>query len=235
MDGDVVAWYEGDGLGHSSVYCLTGSDPTVHVVPVARPDTTTADADVRAESPSVKDGRIAYTLSGWWGDDPGQRRAVVDVYDTRTGRTALGTPARAVWTSPPVATSSGVYWLADQDVYDQGQAALRRTGLDASGTADVIPENSPAAVVGAWDLTASATAVTVTVDPPWDAPRDKPYTETRLYQYSVTGEALGRVSCGAGRQTDAAAESGNRVVWLDTTTTTSFDLVTRARPAGACS
>ncbi|MEU0182081.1 M4 family metallopeptidase, partial [Streptomyces sp. NPDC006207] len=230
MDGDTVAWYENDDQAHTTLRYLKGSDPAPRTVPLNRPDATAGDADVRAESPSVKDGRIAYTVSGWWGDDPGHRRAVVDVYDTRTGRTALGTPGRAVWTSPPVATSSGVYWLADEDPFDEGQSALRRSGLDATGTTDVIPATS-SATIGAWTLTASDTAVTLTVDPM--APTGLPYLDTKLYQYTSEGAPLGRVSCAPGRQTHAVAATGGRVLWLDTTTT-SFDLVTRNRPAGEC-
>ncbi|MFD8075086.1 M4 family metallopeptidase, partial [Streptomyces sp. NPDC059718] len=230
MDGDTVAWYENDDQGRTTLRYLKDSDPAPRTVPLNRPDATAGDADVRAESPSVKDGRIAYTVSGWWGDDPGHRRAVVDVYDTRTGRTALGTPGRAVWTSPPVATSSGVYWLADEDPFDEGQSALRRSGLDATGTTDVIPATS-SATIGAWTLTASDTAVTLTVDPM--SPTGLPYLDTKLYQYTAKGAPLGRVSCSPGRQTHAVAATGGRVLWLDTTTT-SFDLVTRDRPAGEC-
>ncbi|WP_326579773.1 M4 family metallopeptidase [Actinacidiphila glaucinigra] len=230
MDGGTVAWSENDGQGHANLRYIEGSDPAPRTVPLNRPDATADDADVRAESPSVHDGRIAYTVSGWWGDDPGHRRAVVDVFDTRTGRTALGTPGRAVWTSRPVATSSGVYWLADEDPFDEGQSAVRRSGLDGSGTTDVIPATS-SATIGAWALTASDTAVTLTVDPP--APTGLPYLATQLRQYSSKGAPLGRVSCAPGRQTYAVAAGGGRVLWLDTTTT-SFDLVTRSRPAGDC-
>ncbi|MFF7215041.1 M4 family metallopeptidase, partial [Streptomyces sp. NPDC008238] len=230
MDGDTVAWYENGDEGRTTLRYLQGSDPVPHTVPLHRPDATTAGADVRAEFPSVKDGRIAYTVSGWWGDDPDHRRAAVDVFDTRTGRTSLGTPSRAVWTSRPVATGSGVYWLADADPYDAGQPALRRSGLDGSGTKDVIPETSTAAL-GAWTLTASDTAVTLTVDPL--SPTDLPYLDTRLVQFTSKGAPLGRVSCAPGRQTYAVAATGGRVLWLDTTTT-SFDLVTRSRPAGDC-
>ncbi|MEU4094305.1 M4 family metallopeptidase, partial [Streptomyces sp. NPDC026673] len=230
IDGGIVAWYENDNEGRTSVRYLKGTDAAPRTVPLNRPDAAAGDAYVRAESPSVKDGRIAYTVSGWWGDDPDHRRTVVDVYDTRTGRTGLGTPGRAVWSSRPVATSSGVYLLVDEDPFDQGQTALRRSGLDGSGGTDVIPATS-AATLGAWTLTASDTAVTLTVDP--ISPTGTPYLDTKLYQYTSKGAALGRVSCGRGRQTHAVAGTGNRVLWLDTTTT-SFDLVTRTRPAGHC-
>ncbi|MDX3239976.1 M4 family metallopeptidase, partial [Streptomyces sp. ME03-5709C] len=230
MDGDTVAWYENENEGRTTLRYLKGSDPTPRTIPQNRPDVTSDSDFVRVESPSVKDGRIAYMVSGWWGDDPDQSRAVVDVYDTRTGRTAFGTPSRTVGFSKPVATASGVYWLADTNVYDEGQVALRRSDLDASHVEDVIPETS-SALIGVSDLTASDTAVTVTISPL--TVTDTPYLNTKLYQFTSEGAPLGRVSCGAGRQTFAVAGTGNRVLWLDTTTT-SFDLVTRSRPAGDC-
>ncbi|WP_431949915.1 M4 family metallopeptidase, partial [Actinacidiphila sp. bgisy167] len=230
MDGDTVAWYENEDEGRTSLRYLKGSDPTPHTIPQNRPDVAAVTDFARAESPSVKDGRIAYMVSGWWGDDNQQSRAVVDVYDTRTGTTSFGTPIRTVGFSKPVATASGVYWLADSNVYDEGQAALRRSDLDGSHVEDVIPETS-SALLGVSDLTASDTAVTVEVSPL--ARTDVPYLNTKQYQFTSKGTPLGRVSCGAGRQTFAVAGTGNRVLWLDTTTT-SFDLVTRARPAGDC-
>ncbi|MFI5753642.1 M4 family metallopeptidase [Streptomyces sp. NPDC051569] len=224
VDGDTVAWSEAGETGLQRVYYLKGTATSPRTVPVSK------DYD-GAQAPSVKDGRIAYNHSGLFGDAYG---VVVEIYTIKTGRTAqLGTPAQAEWISTPVATASGVYWLVDSDWTDDDFTTLRRAGLDGSGVTDLIPESAPNAVRG-WGVTASETVITLTVYPSYYAvPASYNDTLAKLHQFTAKGAPIGRVSCARGQQSGAAADTGNRVVWIDTTTTDT-DLVTRGRPAGSC-
>ncbi|MGI5248145.1 M4 family metallopeptidase [Actinacidiphila glaucinigra] len=225
VDGDTVAWSRRDeATSLQRVLYLKGGDTTPREVPVGRDYNQTAE-------PAVKDGRIAYIHDGMF---DGTYGIVVEVFDTRTGRTtALGTPSQPEWISTPVITAAGVYWLIDTDYTDDAFTTLRRASLDGSAVTDVITENGPHPV-RAYGLTASDTAVTLTLYSSFSQVFDD-YNDSlaKLWQFTPQGAPLGRVSCSKGQQSNAAAGAGSRVLWMDTTTTDT-DLVTRARPAGTC-
>ncbi|MCX4458277.1 M4 family metallopeptidase [Streptomyces sp. NBC_01340] len=225
LDGDTVAWSARDGqTGLQRVSYLKGSRTTPQLVPLGR------DYN-EALMPAVKDGRIAYVHEGLF---DGSYGVVVEVYDIRSGKTtALGVPSEPEWISAPVVTASGVYWLLDTDYADDDFTTLRRADLDGSGLTDLIPEKGPSPV-RAYGLAATDTAITLTEYASYSQVFDD-YNDylAKLYQYTPQGAPLGRVSCSVGQQSNAAADTGNRVLWMDTSTTDT-DLVIRNRPAGTC-
>ncbi|MGW0082143.1 M4 family metallopeptidase [Streptomyces sp. NPDC003393] len=228
VDGDTVAWSHRDpASGLLRVYYLKGDATTPQQVPM--------DRDYNQSSrPAVRNGRIAYIHDGLI---DGKYGVQVEMYDIAAGTTTvLGTPSQPEWISNPVMTSSDVYWLIDTDYTDQDQTTLRRArleGPDAPVVSDVIPEKSDLATP-AYGLAATDTAVTLTVYPSWGQVFDDPNDSlSKLYQFTPDGAPLGRVSCGVGQQSNAAADTGSRVLWMDTTTTDT-DLVTRNHPAGTC-
>ncbi|MFC4886019.1 helix-turn-helix domain-containing protein [Streptomyces beijiangensis] len=109
--------------------------------------------------------------------------------------------------------------------------AVRRANYDGSKLVDLTP-GSGAGARYAYDLTLSDTSATVTAQEPDTAWRNE--TLSKLWQVPAdgTGSAV-RVSCNRGEQLFAAADGGQRVVWVDGTTGWT-DLVTRERPAGQC-
>ncbi|MFE7842565.1 hypothetical protein ACFU53_42835 [Streptomyces sp. NPDC057474] len=95
---------------------------------------------------------------------------------------------------------------------------------------DLSPETGPNAL-DVFDVTASEDTVTAgarTGDP---AIRNE--SLAKLWQFSGDDGLRSRVSCNRGEQLSAAAASGTRVVWLDSTTGISH-VVTRGRPTGRC-
>lgn len=228
VDGGTAAWsYRDPASGLLRVYYLKGGATVPQQVPMARDHN-------QASQPVVKNGRIAYIQDGLFDGAYGVR---FEMYDIASGKTtALGTPSQPEWLSNPVMTSSDVYWLIDTDYTDQDQTTLRRAQLDGSDGAvvtDVIPEKSDRATP-AYGLTATDSAVTLTVYPAWGQVFDDPNDSlAKLYQFTPDGAPLGRVSCSVGQQSNAAADTGRRVLWMDTTTTDT-DLVTRNHPAGTC-
>ncbi|MGW3244136.1 M4 family metallopeptidase [Streptomyces sp. NPDC001070] len=225
VDGDTVAWSRRDeATSLQRVLYLKGGDTTPRQVPLGR------DYN-QAVEPAVKDGRIAYIHDGMF---DGTYGVAVEVFDTGTGKTTtLGAPSQPEWISTPVITAAGVYWLIDTDYTDDDFTTLRRASLDGSAVTDLIAEKGPRPV-RAFGLTASDTAVTLTVYASFSQVFDD-YNDSlaKLWQFTPQGTPLGRVSCSKGQQSNAAAGTGSRVLWMDTTTTDT-DLVTRARPAGTC-
>ncbi|CAG6392157.1 Zn-dependent metalloprotease [Actinacidiphila cocklensis] len=225
VEGDTVAWSRRNAqTGLQQVLYLKAGGATPQVVPLGR------DYN-EALMPALKDGRIAYVHQGLF---DGQYGAVVEVYDIASGTTTdLGAPSSPEWISTPVATSTGVYWLIDTDYTDDDFTTLRRADFDGSHVTDLIPEKGPNPV-RAYGLAATDTEVTLTVYPSFSQVFDN-YNDTlaKLYQFTPQGAPLGRVSCSVGQQSNAAADTGSRVLWMDTTTTDT-DLVTRDRPAGTC-
>lgn len=220
-----MAWSRRDEeTGLQRVSYLTSGSTTPQVVPLGR------DYN-QAVKPAVKDGRIAYIHDGMF---DGAYGVAVEVYDIATGTTTpLGAPSSPEWISAPVVTASGVYWLIDTDYTDDDFTTLRRADVDGSGVTDLIAEKG-SNPVRAFGLTASDTAVTLTVYASYSQVFDD-YNDSlaKLKQFTPKGAPLGRVSCSHGQQSNAAADTGSRVLWMDTTTTDT-DLVTRDHPAGKC-
>ncbi|MEV6194532.1 M4 family metallopeptidase [Streptomyces sp. NPDC051920] len=179
---------------------------------------------------SVRDGRIAYAKM--WPESDGYKLGV-EVLDTATGKTTLMPVDKSTTAGvgQTALTDDGVTWIEDDDITDSGQAAVRRAALDGSGPATLTPESGDGSLY-AYSLTASDDAVTVTTLPPATTWAND--TLPKLYQVASdgTGEAQ-RVSCDRGDQVYAAADSGQRVLWLDGTTGYT-NLVKRDRPAGRC-
>jgi len=228
IDGGTVAWsFRDPASGLQRVSYLKDGATVPQQVPMARDHN-------QASQPALKNGRIAYIEDGLFDGTYGVR---IQMYNIANGTTtALGAPSQPEWISTPVMTSSDVYWLIDTDYTDQDQTTLRRAhlgGPDGAVVTDVIPEKSNRATP-AYGLTASDSAVTLTVYPSWGQVFDDPNDSlAKLYQYTPDGSPLGRVSCSVGQQSNAVAGTGSRVLWMDTTTTDT-DLVTRNQPAGTC-
>ncbi|MFB7334263.1 M4 family metallopeptidase [Streptomyces adustus] len=179
---------------------------------------------------SVRDGKIAYAKM--WPESDGYKLGV-EVLDTATGKTTLMPVDKSttVGIGQTALTDDGVTWIEDDDATDSGQAAVQRAALDGSGPVTLTPESGTGSLY-AYSLTASDDAVTVTTLPPatWWANDTLP----KLYQVASDGKGgAQRVSCNRGDQVYAAADSGQRVLWLDGTTGYT-NLVKRDRPAGSC-
>lgn len=102
---------------------------------------------------------------------------------------------------------------------------------DGSKPLDLTPESGDGAL-HAFDLTVSDTSATVTAQVPDTVLRNESLAKLWQVPTDGTGPAV-RVSCNRGEQLYAAADGGQRVVWIDGTTGYT-DLVTRERPAGRC-
>ncbi|OAR24776.1 metalloprotease [Streptomyces sp. ERV7] len=178
--------------------------------------------------PSLKNGKIAYAKLY-----PGESdyKLGVETYDLATGKAGLtqqlGEPQGIGQTG---ITGKNVFWLADENLADQGQLAVRRSTLEGTGTVDISAESGPGALI-AFDLTASDDAVTVNTLLPDTQYRNE--TLPKLWQLSADGTRKERLSCNRGEQLYPSAAGGRQVVWLDGTTGWT-DLVTRERPAGTC-
>ncbi|MEV0010159.1 M4 family metallopeptidase [Streptomyces sp. NPDC051840] len=180
--------------------------------------------------PSVRDGKIAYAKM--WPEN-GVFKLGVEVFDTATGtktlmpvdkNTAMGIGQTAI-------TDDGVYWVLDQDMTDNYKAAVERAAVDGSDHITVLPEAGEGSVY-AYSVTASDDAVTVTSLPGATSYANE--TLPKLYQTAPDGKGgPHRVSCNRGDQVFAAADTGQRVLWLDGTTGFT-NLVKRDRPAGKC-
>ncbi|MFJ6996306.1 M4 family metallopeptidase [Streptomyces sp. NPDC003090] len=213
----------GDGR---HVGLLRPGDPRPAYVDGARTDTLTG-------LPSIGHGRVAYAKLYPAGDGD---RLGVEILDLATGKAVLaeqhGEPQSLGGTG---INATHVFWLNDENLDDEGQTTIRRTGHDGTGTYDISSEYKPGALI-AGDLTVSDTAVTVSAAP---APAgdgsgalanaDLP----KIWQLAADGSRVQRMSCDRGMQLSPAADSGTRVVWLDGTSGWT-NLVTRARPAGKC-
>ncbi|MFF8384543.1 M4 family metallopeptidase [Streptomyces kanasensis] len=203
---------------------LRAGDPRPTYVDGARDDTLTG-------LPSVGHGRIAYAKL--YPADGGHRLGV-EILDLGTGRTVLaeqlGEPQSLGRTG---VNATHVFWLNDENLDDDGQSTIRRTGHDGTGTYDISSEYKPGALVAS-DLTVSDTAVTVSATPVGDGSQALDNAALpKVWQLTTDGSRTQRVSCNRGMQLSPAADTGTRVVWLDGTTGWT-DLVTRARPAGRC-
>ncbi|CAL9528457.1 M4 family metallopeptidase [Streptomyces sp. enrichment culture] len=222
----------GDGR-HVGV--LRPGDPRPAYVDGARPDTLTG-------LPSIGHGRVAYAKLYPAGDTDGGAdgdRLGVEILDLATGKAVLaeqhGEPQSVGRTG---VNATHVFWLNDENLDDEGQTTIRRTGHDGTGTYDISSEYKPGALV-ATELTVSDTAVTVngtlpgtgdgTGGPGGLANADLP----KVWQLATDGSRVQRMSCDRGMQVSPVADSGTRVVWLDGTSGWT-NLVTRARPAGKC-
>ncbi|MGW8564946.1 M4 family metallopeptidase [Isoptericola sp. NPDC055881] len=196
-------------------------------------ETGLVDSGTPAQStalPSVKDGKIAYVKLWYAADGP---RLGVEVFDTVAGTKTLMPMdyATVMGVGQTALTDDGVVWIEDDDITDAGQAAVRTASFDGTHPVTLIPE-TPASTLYPYSLTASGTAVTITSIPQatWWANETLP----KLYQVAVDGKkAPQRMSCSRGEQLLAAADEGQRVLWLDGTTSHT-NLVKRDRPVGTC-
>lgn len=220
IDGDIVVFEETDPYGrrHAGyVNIKTGRQAYV-------------DGGSYSKSsalPSVKGTTLAYGKV--WPDASGYHLGI-ETLDLTTGRTTLMPgidQAQAIGGTGVDGTH--VLWLADDDA--DGTLAVRRANYDGSKLIDLTPESGDGALYAS-ALTVSDTSATVTAQVPDTVWRNE--TLAKLWQVPTdgTGPAV-RVSCNRGEQLYAAADGGQRVVWIDGTTGYT-DLVTRERPAGRC-
>jgi hypothetical protein len=224
VDGDLVAYQVTDpttGYQHVGYFEMsTGKQALVD--PGTPPFMTVL--------PSVRDGKVAYA-SLWPGADGYQLG--VEVLDVAKGTKQLMPidPDTVGAVGQTAITDDGVFWIQDDDVTDEGQAAVVRAGYDGSNRTTVTPETGKKALP-VYSLTASDDAVTVTSVP--FATTWANETMPKLYQVSPDGtKAAKRMSCNRGEQIFATADTGKRVLWLDGTRGFT-DLVTRTKPAGQC-
>ncbi|WP_398859073.1 M4 family metallopeptidase [Streptomyces chengmaiensis] len=178
--------------------------------------------------PSIKNGKIAYAKLY---PEGGDYKLGVEILDPKTGNKILAEQLEDPWTLGQTGlNSTHAFWLTDENVQDDGQMSIRRSGVDGTGAMDISPERKPHALFPD-DLTVSETAVTVSSTTPgleWSNE-----ALSKLWQLTTDGSRQERVSCNRGEQLSPAAVSGRQVVWLDGTTGWT-DLVTRERPAGRC-
>lgn len=184
--------------------------------------------DILTALPAIKNGKLAYAKLY---PTPEDYKLGVEIFDLKTGKAALAQQLG----DPQVLGQTGInathaFWLVDEDLKDQGQMAVRRSGLDGKGTFDISAEAGANALMPL-DLTASDTAVTVNSALPDTALRNE--SLPKLWQLTTDGSRQERVSCNRGEQLSPAAVSGRQVIWIDGTTGWT-DLVTRERPAGLC-
>lgn len=180
--------------------------------------------------PSVKDGKIAYAKL--WAESDGYKLGV-EVFDTATKATKLMPVDKdtAMGIGQTTISDDGVFWVLDQDLTDNYKAAVERSALDGSDHITVLPEAGEDSVY-AYSLTSSDDALTVVSLPPATAYANDQLP--KLYQTAPDGKGgPRRVSCNRGDQVFPAADTGQRVLWLDGTTGYT-DLVKRDRPAGSC-
>ncbi|HET6358123.1 M4 family metallopeptidase [Streptomyces sp.] len=178
--------------------------------------------------PAIKNGRLAYAKLY---PTPEDYKLGVEVLDLKTGKATLAEQLG----EPQILGQTGInathaFWLVDENLNDQGQMGIRRSGLDGKDTVDISSEYKPAALMP-FDLTASDEAVTVNSALPDTALRNE--SLPKLWQLTTDGSRQERVSCNRGEQISPAAVTGRQVVWIDGTTGWT-DLVTRERPAGLC-
>ncbi|MFD7862735.1 M4 family metallopeptidase [Streptomyces sp. NPDC059783] len=180
--------------------------------------------------PSVKDGKIAYVKLA--PDANGDPVLGVDVFDAATHTTtSMPVDPEVMGVGQTAITDDGVFWIEDDDVTDDGQAAVRRANLDGTNPITVTPEAGEGSLY-AYSLSASDDAVNVSTILPatWWA------NDTMMKLYQVAPDGKGgpqRVSCNRGEQAYGDSDEGQRVVWLDGTTGYT-NLVKRDRPAGKC-
>lgn len=180
--------------------------------------------------PSIKDGKISYVALT--PDTNGDATLDVRVFDGVTGKTTkMPVSDKAMGIGQTAITDDGVFWIEDDDITDDGQAAVRRANLDGSNPVTVTPEAGEGSLY-AYSLTATDDAVNVSTVMPatWWA------NDTMMKLYQVAPDGKGgpqRVSCNRGEQALASADEGTRVLWLDGTTGYT-NLVKRDRPAGNC-
>ncbi len=220
VEGDTVAFEHHNHGGRRGVTYLSLKDPAGKV-------SVGGGTYRRASFPSLSDGRVVY-------QDYRRVRASYE-YSTRTIDVATGEDTllhRSESTTslgPTAVNGRYAYWLANE-VRDDGRTLLRRSALDGSGVVDLSPESGPNSL-NVFDVTASEDTVTAgarTGDP---AIRNE--SLAKLWQFDGDTGRRARVSCNRGEQLSAAAATGTRVIWLDSTTGISH-VVTRARPAGRC-
>ncbi|QNS08654.1 M4 family metallopeptidase [Streptomyces xanthii] len=180
--------------------------------------------------PSVKGGKIAFAAVT--PDANGNAVLGINVFDAAAGTTTAMPVSDSVQSVGQTAiTDDGVFWIEDTDLTDGGKAMVRRAGLDGTNPVTVVPESGSGSLY-AYTLTASDDAVTVTQLLPATSWANE--TLPKLYQVAPDGEGgPKRVSCNRGDQAYAAADTGQRVLWLDGTTG-STDLVKRDKPVGKC-
>ncbi|MYW67526.1 M4 family peptidase [Streptomyces sp. SID8379] len=226
VDGDYVAYTAfNPQFGVTNVRYVNMKTGAVGLVDGGRPYNVSG-------LPSVKDGKIAYAKLA--PDANGDYALGVEVFDGATGtKTAMpvADAANTVSIGQTAITDDGVFWIEDNDATDTGKAAVRRADLDGSHPVTLTQEAGDDSLY-AYSLTASDDAVTVTTLPPATSWANE--TLPKLVQLAPDGKGgAQRVSCNRGDQAYAAADEGQRVLWLDGTTGYT-NLVKRDRPAGRC-
>ncbi|MFG3494880.1 M4 family metallopeptidase [Streptomyces sp. NPDC047928] len=229
-EGDIISLAVADGVTVFDAFDFTAGRHVGYVRAGDRAPTYVAGGrdDVVTAVPSIAHGRIAY---GKLYPGGGDYLLGVEILDLKTGRTTLteqmGEPLTLGQTG---INDRHVFWLADQNVEDDGQMSIVRANVDGTSTFDISPEAKPGALIP-FELTVSATAVTVSSVLPDLELRNE--NLPKLWQLNEDGSRRERFSCNRGEQLSPAAVSGTRVLWLDGTTG-STDLVGRDRPAGRC-
>ncbi|MGW5354966.1 M4 family metallopeptidase [Streptomyces sp. NPDC004031] len=223
VDGDYVVFTETDPFGNQHVGYRNIRTGAGTWVDGGRYELATA-------LPSVSGGTVAYAKL--WPEADGYKLGV-ETTDLATGKTTLMPVDKnaTLAVGQTAVTAGSVYWMADTDLSDGGRVSLDRADLDGSDPAVLVPETRGTALYG-YSLTASDDAVTVLSVPPATTWAND--TLPKLYQIAPDSTGgLQRVSCDRGDQIFPAADTGQRVLWLDGTTGWT-DLVVRDRPAGRC-
>ncbi|KAA6212251.1 hypothetical protein CP973_22685 [Streptomyces albofaciens JCM 4342] len=212
VDGDLVVFEPGSTPGGRTPHYIRLSDEN-HTRHRVLPE----NGGKQGFNPSVKNGRIAYTM--YYRTEPGGPLIYgTEVFDTTTGTfTMMGQLSRPTSYRPTAITGKHVYWLV-QEERDSRETAVRRADLDGTNVVDLSPGSGPEALQ-ADALAASEEALNVSA-------------QGKLWQFSLDGTKH-HVSCAAGGQTGVATPGGRQVIWVDSTSGTP-QLVTRTRPVERC-
>ncbi|WP_084772315.1 M4 family metallopeptidase [Nonomuraea candida] len=221
LSGDVIAWESFDeAAGEVDIWVKKGDAAPVRI---------TSAAGVSGFTPSVRNGKVAYTRQ--WTED-GVTHSTPAIYDVATGTEAVvpevpGTGGTTSVTVLPIMLSEQVVWTVDTN--RDGRYALMRAAPDGTGSAVIVPDGPEAPFLNWFD--ANDTTLSMTVWPDGDVLENA--TLAKAYQLPLAGGPLLRTTCNRGMQDNLSPGERGRLVWLDGTGGDT-DLVTRERPAVRC-
>ncbi|WP_406194973.1 M4 family metallopeptidase [Kitasatospora sp. NBC_01560] len=180
---------------------------------------------------TVSDGMVGWSEEWQAG---GERAGAATAYSIAAGKVTARYPAGAVGATVESVVLAGGRLIWVEQPRDATRAASIRAGApDGSGATDLVPAGSPYAPHGSTAVTASDRAVTYEVNGLRHGGEVSNANLPKLWQLPITGGTPQRLSCNRGGQSQAAADRGTRVIWLDASAGRT-DLVMRDRPAGSC-
>jgi bacillolysin len=183
---------------------------------------------------TLKDGKLAWVE--YWMEGKNYVFAPT-VYDLSRDEVVAQYPPAArpgswlVLSSNPVLAGGRLLWSEQSNNPSEPTAAIKSGALDGSGVRDVVAADDPRApAFGTFSANDKWISYLDMLEGNGAENRYLP----KLFQIPIGGGVDGvRVSCNRGAQMSPAADTGRRVVWLDSTPGRT-DLVSRSKPAGPC-